>query len=257
MIKNTIAFIWQFSCDDFKNKYAGSLLGALWAFIQPLSTVIVYWFVFQMGFRNKPIEGFPFILWLMSGLIGWFFFSEAISNSTSCLIEYSYLVKKVLFNIDILPLVKVCSVMYVQVFLIVFNIIIFALYGYKPDLYLLQIFYYLLYMIILTVGISYLTSSLFVFFRDMNQIISILLQIIFWTTPFVWDISYMPETVQKVIRVMPMYYVATGYRNAFIQKIWFWTDWQMAICYWITAFVIFGIGLWVFKKLRPHFADVL
>ena len=69
-------FIFQFAADDFRNKYAGSLMGAAWAFIQPLMTIVIYWFIFQVGFGSKPVGGYPFILWLISGLIPWFFISE-------------------------------------------------------------------------------------------------------------------------------------------------------------------------------------
>lgn len=255
--KNTLAFIWQFSRDDFKNKYAGSLLGAIWAFVQPLMTVIIYWFIFQVGFRSQPVEGFPFILWLVSGLTSWFFFSEAIVNATSSMVEYSYLVKKVLFNINILPLVKICSVLFVQLFLLAFNLTLFAFYGYYPDIYLFQIIYYLIYMIILTLGISYLTAALYVFFKDLIQIVSILMQIVFWTTPFVWDLAIMPDSAQAIIRHMPMYYVVSGYRDTFINKIWFWERPEDGIYYWLVALLLLYIGVSVFHRLKIHFADVL
>lgn len=256
-IKANIAFVWQFSRDDFKNKYAGSLLGVMWAFLQPLMTVMIYWFVFQFGFKSQPVEGFPFILWLISGLTSWFFFSEAVSNATASMVEYGYLVKKVLFNINILPLVKICSVLFVQMFLLAFNVIVFAAYGFYPDIYMLQIFYYLLYMIVVVLGISYLASALYVFFRDINQIIGILLQIIFWTTPFVWDLDAMPVAAQKIIEFMPTYYIVTGYRDTFINKVWFWQDWKNGVYFWIVAIMILTVGIEIFNRLKPHFADVL
>ena len=105
-IVTDMAFVWQFAIDDFKAKYAGSALGCMWAFLQPIITIVLYWFVFQLGFRSQPVEGFPFILWLMIGLIPWLFISEAVTNATTSMVEYSYLVKKVLFNINILPFTK-------------------------------------------------------------------------------------------------------------------------------------------------------
>lgn len=159
------SFIWQFAIDDFKMKYAGSGLGTLWAFLQPIITIVLYWFVFQIGFKSQPVENFPFILWLISGLVPWFFVSESVSNATGCMTEYSYLVKKVLFNIDILPFAKVISVLLVQLVLIVFTIILFAIGGYWPDLHYLQIPIYLLYMILLATGVSYFTATLYVFLK--------------------------------------------------------------------------------------------
>ena len=78
------------SKNDFKTKYAGSYMGIIWAFIQPLVTIVLYWFVFQVGLRSGDIGDTPFILWLMAGLIPWFFFQEALVNATNCFAEYSY-----------------------------------------------------------------------------------------------------------------------------------------------------------------------
>lgn len=130
--------------------------------------------------------------------------------------EYSYLVKKVLFNIDILPFAKVISVLLVQLVLIVFTIILFAIGGYWPDLHYLQIPIYLLYMILLATGVSYFTATLYVFFKDTMQIVAIVLQIFFWMTPIVWDIRIMPEIARKVLIFNPVYYIINGYRKFYI-----------------------------------------
>lgn len=252
-----IGFIVQFSIDDFKRKFVGSVLGTSWAFLQPMLMIFIYWFVFQLGFKSQPVENLPFILWLISGLISWFFIGEAITSATGSMLEYNYLVKKVLFNISILPFVKVLSVLFVQLFLLFFTIIVFGLFGYWPDLYYFQLFYYLIYAVILVTGISYLTAALYVFFKDLIQIISILLQLQFWMAPFVWDFKILPETIQKILKFNPVYYIVSGYRDTFIYKIGFWEDFGSAIYYWFIAILIFLIGLKVFNRFKPHFADVL
>ena len=100
--------IYKLAKNDFKTKYAGSYLGIIWAFIQPVITVLVYWFVFEVGFRggsdSLPV---PFVLYLVAGIIPWFFFQDGLTGGTNSLLEYSYLVKKVVFNISVLPVVKV------------------------------------------------------------------------------------------------------------------------------------------------------
>ena len=93
--------------NDFKTRYAGSYFGTIWAFVQPVVTILVYWFVFSVGFRSNTDElGIPFVLYLVAGIVPWFFFSDALSGGTNALIEYNYLVKKVVFNISVLPVVK-------------------------------------------------------------------------------------------------------------------------------------------------------
>lgn len=254
---NDVAFVWQFALDDFKVKYAGSVLGTAWAFLQPIVTIILYWFIFQLGFKSQPVKDFPFILWLLSGLAPWFFASEAISNATSCLIEYSYLVKKVLFNINILPLAKVISVLFVQIVLIIFTIIFYAFWGYFPDIYYLQIPIYLFYIVLLTSGIVYITATLYVFFKDVIQIVSIILQIIFWLTPIVWDFEIMPQVARKILIFNPLYYVVNGYRNIFIYKQGIGQSILMTAYYWGIVILLLIFGLKLFHKCKDHFADVL
>ena len=86
--------IWNLSKNDFKTKYAGSYLGIIWAFVQPVVTILVYWFVFQVGFRSQEVVNFPFVLYLTCGMVPWFFFQDALNGGTTALIEYSYLVKR-------------------------------------------------------------------------------------------------------------------------------------------------------------------
>jgi ABC-type polysaccharide/polyol phosphate export permease len=252
-----VLFIWQFALDDLRNKYSNSFLGIAWGFVQPLTTIIVYWFVFQVGFKSQPVENFPFILWLIVGLLPWFYVSEVIPSSTSVLTEYSYLVQKVMFNIDILPIVKVVSTFLIHVFLLLLAFVAFIISGYRPSVYYIQVLYYSVYMVVLTVGISYIVSALYIFVKDLIQIVSIILQIIFWATPIVWDMSTMPESVQNVLKYNPLYFVVNGYRKTFIYKELFWKDGLINLYYWAIAIIVLFIGMKLFHKLKPHFADVL
>ena len=214
-IRNDIAFLLEFAIDDFKGKYAGSVGGVVWAIIQPISTIILYWFVFQLGFKSQPVIGIPFILWLISGLLPWLFLSDTIANATSSLVDYSYLVKKIKFNIYILPLVKIVSGLFVHFVLLGFVIGMFALYGRSVDIYYLQIPYYLLFTVVILSGVCYLTSTLFVFFRDTIQVVSILLQIIFWTTPIVWSLDIMNTEIQNMFDLK----LYSNAQNKYIKKL--------------------------------------
>lgn len=118
--------------NDFKTRYAGSYLGIVWAFIQPVITILVYWFVFSVGFRSGTGDlGVPFVLYLVAGIVPWFFFQDALMGGTNSLLEYNYLVKKVVFNISVLPVVKIISAMFVHAFFVLFTIILYAAYVIK------------------------------------------------------------------------------------------------------------------------------
>lgn len=243
--------------NDFKTKYAGSYLGIIWAFVQPIVTVLVYWFVFQVGFRSLPVGDVPWVLYLVSGLVPWFFFSDALNGGTNALLEYNYLVKKVVFKISILPIIKIISAMFVHAFFVLFTVVLFSCYGRFPDLYTLQIFYYSFCMFIFVLGICYATCAIVIFFRDLTQIISIFLQVGVWMTPIMWQLDMIPSSLQWIFKLNPIFYVVSGYRDALIHKVWFWDHAYMTMYFWVCAAVMFGIGGMVFKKLKIHFADVL
>ena len=111
----------------------------------------------------------------------------------------------------------------------------------------------------LALGLSYLTGAIVVFFRDLSQIVSILLQVLIWVTPIMWNMEAinMNGTVQRILRLNPMYYVVSGYRDTMVSGVWFFEKPGMTLYFWIVAVVIFLLGTTVFRKLRPHFADVL
>ncbi len=251
--------IWKLSINDFKSKYSGNYLGIFWAFVQPVVTVLVYWFVFAVmrGDWGLDGNGYPFVLWLIAGIVPWFFFSDAISQGTSALLSYEYLVKKVVFKISILPIIKIISVLFIHLFFICFTLILLACYGYYPDLYSLQVLYFSFCVFILTLAMSYVTCSVVVFFRDLGQVISIALQVGIWITPIMWNIEVLPRPLQILFKLNPVFYTVDGYRMSLLDKMWFWEHFYSTAYFWIFTVVCFLVGALIFKKLKVHFADVL
>lgn len=259
-MKTNILLTFDLAKNDFKNKFAGSVFGIIWAFIQPIVTIAVYWFVFQMGFRNGNTEsGVPFALWLSAGLIPWFFFSEAWNTANNSLLEYSYLVKKVVFDVKLIPFVKILSALFVHVFFVCFLMLLFICNGLFPNIFWIQTIYCSIAMIILVTGLSYLTSCLVIFFRDISQIIGVILQVQIWLTPIMWNLSMLPERFAPIFMLNPMYYIVYGYRCALVDKCWMFASapvW-LHIYFWAFTFIVFFAGTRLFEKLKIHFADVL
>ncbi|MGN0277313.1 MAG: ABC transporter permease [Hominisplanchenecus sp.] len=251
--------IFQLAGNDFKKKYAGSYLGIVWAFVQPVVTIMVYWFVFGLALRNPTPRPVPFVLWLIAGLVPWFFFQDGLVNGTNALLEYNYLVKKVVFRIDILPMVKVVSAIFVHLFFVLVTLILYTAMGYFPTIYTLQVIYYTFCVFVLVLGLSYMTSSVVVFFRDLTQVINIALQVGVWMTPIMWSLDDVGigGILAKILKLNPMFYIVQGYRDAFVNKVWFWERPWLSLYFWIVTLVFWLIGTRLFKKLKVHFADVL
>ena len=254
--------IWKLAKNDFKKRYAGSTMGRVWAFVQPVVTVAMYYCVFGLIFPTRAqlaasgVEA-PYVLWLTAGLVPWFFFSEAIIGGTNALIEYNYLVKKVVFKISILPIIKVIAALFIHAFFAFVLLVLYFFYGYKPSFYVLQVVYYSFCMFSLSIAISYTTCAIVVFFKDLSQIIGIVLQVGMWGTPILWELGQIPEKYRIIFKLNPVFYIINGYRSALFEKTWFFEDFYSTMFFWIVTAIIFGIGALIFKRLKPHFADVL
>lgn len=244
--------------NDFKEQYLGSYLGILWAVLRPSLFILIVWFIFSIGFKGHLAgSDIPFVLYLMCGYIPWFFFSDAVNGSMNSIVNNKFLVKKVNFRVSILPIVKIFSVLFLHLIFIIILIISFLLYGYKPSIYWLQLPFYTIMLFLLVLGLGWLTSALRVFTKDISHIVSVILQLGFWITPIFWSIDKVPQKYLYLLKLNPMVFIVKGYRNCFIYHKWFWEDYRYLPYFLLVTFLFFILGAVVFRKLRPHFGDVL
>jgi len=257
-IYNKRNLIFELAKRDFQKQYMGSYLGFVWVFLQPLMFIGVLYMVFTMGFRvGSNADGYPFVLYLISGMIVWFFFANNFNDGCNIIIQHSYLLKNVSFRLSILPVVQLASLMIPHMFFVFLAVLLSWFNGYGPSLYTLQIVYYLFSMIMLLLGLGWLTSSTNIFVKDVNKVVKIITQFGFWLTPIFWSISRIPEDYHWIIKLNPVYYIVSGYRDSLLYHTWFWDRPYETIYFWaFTAIVLLG-GITVFKKLRPHFAEVV
>ena len=256
--------IWKLAKNDFNTRYAGSYMGMVWAMVQPVVTVAMYWFVFDNFFGQKAqlLSGgiqMPYVLYLTAGLVPWFYFSEALNNGTTALLEYNYLVKKVVFKISILPIIKIIAATFIHVFFVIVLLVVAILYGCYPTIYTIQVVYYSFCLFVFVLGLSYTTCAVVIFFRDLTQIINILLQVGMWATPILWNINMIADKplLTSIIKLNPLVYIVNGYRSAICEREWFFADFYSTMYFWIFTVVVFGIGALIFKRLKIHFADVM
>ena len=256
ILKN-FKLIIDLAASDFKTKYAASYLGIIWAFVQPIVTILIYVIVFGYGFKSTPVEDFPFVLWLSAGIIPWLFFSEALMSATTSLKEYSFLVKKVVFEIKVLPIVKIMAAFYIHLVFIGIVVILYIANGYMPTVYNLQLIYYAFCTLVIVLGIGYISSALNVFVPDLVQIVNIVLQFGMWMTPIMWSPNLFGPVVERIIKINPMYYIVEGYRDSFYNHIPFWDKPGLTIYFWCITLILLIMGMYTFRKLEKHFADVL
>ena len=243
--------------NDLKSRYAGSFLGITWSFIQTVLTILVFWFVFQLGFKNPPVQDIPYILWFIPAYIPWMYFQEVAINATGCLREYSYLVKKIKFKISILPVIKVVSSFLIHLCFIAFMFFAYGVYGIKPSLMALQLLYYSFAMVFMVCGLSWLIAALSVFMKDLAQIIGIILQLGYFAIPVFWTEDMMAPGVLAILKLNPIYYIVQGYRDCMEGTVFFWQYPWLTVYFWAFSIAVFWGGITLFEKTQKHFADLL
>ena len=242
---------------DFKQRYVGSSLGFLWTILEPLCFLLIIWFVFSFGLKIRPQGNVPFIIYLIPALVVYNFFNQAVGTSCNIFRSYSFLVQKVQFRVSLVPVARVISELGLHFIFIIIVMMFLIAYGIWPTLYWFQALYYLFGTLMLIIGLSWLLSSLGVFVRDMAPMVAIFLRFLFYLTPIFWSIEVVPARYQIFLKINPLFYIVQGYRQSFVYGVPFWHDPLNAFYFWGVVFTIFIIGILVFIKLRPHFADVL
>jgi homopolymeric O-antigen transport system permease protein len=243
---------------DLRARYVGSFLGIFWSVIHPLSQLLLYSFVFSVVLQVKlrPEYGeMPYVFWLMSGLLPWFFFSEMVNRSPRAVLEQANVIKKMVFPSEILPFAHLAAAL-INHFIGMFILIsLVAAFGYGISWKILLLLPYLLAIGILAMGIAWILSALNVFLRDIGQIISVAVQFWFFFTPIIYPASRIPQKFQGLMRLNPMLHAIEGYRMALFGK----TGMDVAgLTYLLlVGLVILAVGGLTFRKLKPAFADVL
>lgn len=259
IVKNS-KIVLNLAISDFKKRFVGSYFGIIWMFVQPLATVLVYTLIFQVGFKSvPPVPGVSYVIWLIPGIIPWFYFQDSILQGTQVLYEYNYLVKKIVFNTKLLPVVKLVSVFLSHICFVVIMFIVFIIAKIPISFKSFLVIYFSFALSILSLGIVYITSSVNVFFKDMGQIVSILMQFGMWMAPIMYDESLFLNRAPiliKLIKFNPIYYIVKGYRFCMINDT-FDNFFIISIYYWAITLIIFFIGYRIFDKLKIHFSDVL
>lgn len=235
---------------DVRGKYKNSVLGVIWSFLNPLLQIAVYAIVFPLIMRSNLPD---YTVFLCCGLIPWNFFSTATSRTSFTMIENGNIIKKVYFPREILPLSVVTSE---AINFIISTIIILAfVLGYGMGLSKYIIFYPLILIVqyFLLIGISFIVSSVTVYFRDLQHFIGIALQLLFYATPIVYAPDSIPQNFQWILQYNPMTYIINGYRDIFYYQRM--PDFSSLGIVLVISIALCIIGYFIFKKLQKRFAE--
>lgn len=245
--------LWVLTMRDVKVKYKQAVLGASWAILRPLLTMIIFSVVFGR-LAKMPSDGIPYPLFVYAGLLPWIFFSTAIGSSGQSLVGSSQLVSKVYFPRLIIP---VSSVGAGLIDLLISTCLLLALmlwYGVGWSINLLAAPILLIAVVFAALGVGSLLSALTVAYRDFQHITPFLVQIWMFVTPVIFPVSLVPEKWHWLLYMNPMSGLVEGFRSAFLGKPF---DYPGLMISFATALAFFVVGVIYFQKVERRFADII
>ena len=257
VIKNR-KLIWQLGKNDFKNRFASTSLGTIWGFLQPFVFMLTYAIVFQYILKSGSGGDYPYAVWFFPGMTIWQFLNDSIMSASGSIRGYSYLVKKVVFPVDIIPMISITASSFVGLFLMLIATVLCVIYGFLPNLLLLIYVIFATYCFI--IAFTRFTSAVTTVVPDFANLLGIAMQLFFWFTPVIWNLSMLAEhkTILKIMQCSPFTYLITAFRQVFIsENIIFKGHGIYTLIFWIITIIMFVWGNSVFKRTKKDFADVL
>lgn len=237
---------------EIRGKYKNSFLGVLWSFLNPLLQIAVYALVFPFILKNTQDN---YVIFLCCGLIPWTFFSTTISRSAFTMVENGNIIKKVYFPREILPISVVTSET-VNFLISTIIIIIFVIFGgIGLSKYIMLYPIVLLAQYLLLIAISLIVSSISIYIRDLQHLIGVALQLLFYAAPIVYTPESIPEQFKWILKCNPMTYIISGYRNIFYNQTMI--ELKPLLILIGCSVVACVIGYIIFNKLQKGFAEQL
>lgn len=243
---------------DYKLLNKDSYLGKAWSILTPLLQIAVYWLVFGMGIRSgRDVDGHPFLLWMLCGLVPWFFMNHSITSGASSIYRKAGVVTKMRYPISTVPIGVIVTgwLEHIMVLLILF--ITLLGHGYYPTVHYLNLVYYMLFSFVFLSSLALITSVLTMLARDFEKVLANIVRLLFYITPILWSMDRMPETYQQFSKANPVYYVVTGFRESILYDIDFWKHPLRIIFFWTLNFILFVIGCNLQYKYRKKFSDLV
>jgi ABC-2 type transport system permease protein len=237
---------------EIRGKYKGAWLGVLWSYLNPLLMLVVYSLVFSTIMK---IEIPNYTMFLFTALIPWTFFTSTISQGSFSIISNGNILKKVFFPREIIPISVVTSncINFLISFVIMFVFI--AISGLGFSVYLIFLPLIILIQYILLLGIILITSSITVYFRDLEHIINVLLMLLFYGTPIVYSMEMVPDNMKGLLLLNPMTSIVNVYRDVlFYQRM---PDFFYTMIMLVISILILVSGIYIFNRLQRNFAEEL
>ncbi|WP_042143673.1 ABC transporter permease [Paucisalibacillus sp. EB02] len=244
---------------EIKSNNKMTYLGLAWEVINPAIQIAIYWFIFGYGIREgEEVDGDPFFQWMLSGIIIWFFFNPSIIESSKSIYQRVQMLSKMNFPMSLIPNIVIFSKFYSHIGLIIITIIILNFTGYPVTIYYLQLPVFIFATYLFIFSLSLITSTLNTFIRDLQMLLQALLRMLLYMTPILWVTFSLPDWIQRVMKLNPLYYLVEGYRAALLGKEWYILEnLGYSLYFWGITLLLLVVGAKLHTTFRRRFIDFI
>lgn len=243
---------------ELKSQNNGTVFGFLWNFLNPAFQIFVFWLVFSIGLKSTAPRGkYPYLIWMIVGIIPWFYISAALTTAGNSIYAFSGVLKRMYIPLSIVPVKSVISALIGHLFamLVVIGIILGC--GYGLSSYWAQTFYFMFCSFAILVAYALFASAIVVIFRDFQKIMTSVIRLLFYVTPIVWVQDNLPEKLKFIFKLNPFAYIIDGYRDSLLYGRGLVFHWRQGVYFWAVTLVLFAIGCNVHMKFRKYFIDLM
>ncbi len=257
IITNRMRMI-RLSMYDYTLINKDSYLGKLWSVLNPLIQIGTYWFVFGIGIRNNhPINGYPFLPWMLCGLIPWFFISYSITHGASSIHSKANTALKLQYPVYTIPMGSILVGFYNHIVTLAILTIMLIAFKFYPNIYWFNLIYYFIFEFVFLTSLAMITSVLTMIARDFKKLINSLIRLLFYITPILWNTDKLPRIVQDVLKANPILYIVNGFRDSLLYNKSFYEHPKQILFFWVINICLFVIGCNLQVKFRNRFIDML
>lgn len=243
---------------ELKSQHGGTFFGFLWNFLNPALQVLVYWFVFAIGLRRgDDIDGAPYIVWLVIGIVCWYYMNQAMLGADMSIINFTDVLKRMKFPIAIVPVKTVVAnlITHLCSLVIVFAVVLIS--GSKISLSVLMLPYYIFAATFFITGYALISSTINVLFRDFHNFSNTAFRFLFFISPVMWRPAEDSRLLMTIMKLNPFAYILNGYRDTILYGWNFKENLETGLIFWAISITMFVAGCVIHMRFRKKFIDLL
>lgn len=249
--------VWRLTLYEKSAKNKRSLLGNLWEILNPLLNIVVYWFVFSVGLRTQVAGGasYPYVVWLITGLVPWLTISSTMSQSSISIISSETLMRASNVPLSIFPMKAVMHGLVNHGINLVVMLTVLLLYRVPITWHIVEVIYYSAAMLLFLFGFALISSMVTVYFNDLQKLLPPTLRLLMYASGVVVDINHFPDEIQALLRLNPLAHLIEGIRACMLDGKGILTHPESFASFWIVTLLMFLLGCWLHIRYREEFVD--